>query len=314
MRFDDIDFIGGDDIIEGGSGNDILHGQRGDDFLDGGKDDDELFGELGHDELLGGKGHDILIGDVGHIVRAFESDGSVRLDENGAWHKDVFLEEVGFVIGSINLGSTDFENLDPELAAKLLLADMLVLAGAFESDGTKHLDPVDGAWDTKVLLIDLVEAYDDIIDGGDGDDLIFGQRGNDTLLGGGDDDAIFGDRVSSGLPFGTNLPQVFNGLRLLGTPGDGESGLDLAVGGTLIITPVTLYPEEGDLNAPFVMPSTFGSVLPEAMARVPRRVADRHARPGRRRSASDLRGARAGCRPPPGHVAGQRHHRRRPWR
>lgn len=28
-RYDDIDFVQGDDRIEGGKGNDILHGQRG---------------------------------------------------------------------------------------------------------------------------------------------------------------------------------------------------------------------------------------------------------------------------------------------
>ena len=28
-RYDDIDYVQGDDIIEGGNGNDILHGQRG---------------------------------------------------------------------------------------------------------------------------------------------------------------------------------------------------------------------------------------------------------------------------------------------
>ena len=34
-RYDDIDFIQGDDRIEGGNGNDILHGQRGNDWIYG---------------------------------------------------------------------------------------------------------------------------------------------------------------------------------------------------------------------------------------------------------------------------------------
>ena len=35
QRYDDIDFVQGDDRLEGGKGNDILHGQRGDDLIHG---------------------------------------------------------------------------------------------------------------------------------------------------------------------------------------------------------------------------------------------------------------------------------------
>lgn len=34
-RYDDIDYVYGNDHIEGGRGNDILHGQRGDDEIHG---------------------------------------------------------------------------------------------------------------------------------------------------------------------------------------------------------------------------------------------------------------------------------------
>ena len=34
-RYDDIDYVLGDDLIYGGNGNDILHGQRGNDEIHG---------------------------------------------------------------------------------------------------------------------------------------------------------------------------------------------------------------------------------------------------------------------------------------
>ena len=38
-RYDDIDYVQGDDRLKGGKGNDILHGQRGDDWIDGNEGD-----------------------------------------------------------------------------------------------------------------------------------------------------------------------------------------------------------------------------------------------------------------------------------
>ena len=61
-RYDDIDYVQGDDTLHGGSGNDILIGQRGDDRLHGDDGEDELIGGLGNDFLDGGQGIDILIG------------------------------------------------------------------------------------------------------------------------------------------------------------------------------------------------------------------------------------------------------------
>lgn len=60
-RYDDIDYIQGNDEIYGGAGNDILHGQRGDDFISGGDGEDELYGELGSDTLDGGPGNDVIV-------------------------------------------------------------------------------------------------------------------------------------------------------------------------------------------------------------------------------------------------------------
>lgn len=41
-RYDDIDFVQGDDLLNGDEGNDVIHGQRGDDLIYGNEGDGKL--------------------------------------------------------------------------------------------------------------------------------------------------------------------------------------------------------------------------------------------------------------------------------
>lgn len=138
QRYDDKDFISGDDQIDSGAGDDIVHGQRGDDQILGGSGDDELFGELGVDQIQGEAGNDIILADVGRIVRDVYDDGLPRLNGSGSWHRDVFLESVGSVIGSIQIDTTPLRTLDSDLASKLLEADLMMVAGTFSSTGRRY--------------------------------------------------------------------------------------------------------------------------------------------------------------------------------
>ncbi|MCC6233854.1 MAG: hypothetical protein IT580_14495, partial [Verrucomicrobiales bacterium] len=240
VRFDDIDGIGGNDTIRGDAGEDILHGQRGNDVIDGGDGDDEGYGELGEDTLLGGRGHDILLGDVGSLVRAYLANGSPRLNATGAWHRDVFLEEVGVVTGLIPMDTTPLRVTDPALASKILGADLVVLGGTLMVGGGKLLRADTGAWATDALLIDLMPAQNDSLAGGDGDDILIGQRGNDSLDGGGHQDLLLGDGATNVVPFATDVPQIVNGVRLIGLSGVGSESLILPAGGAVIVPNLTL--------------------------------------------------------------------------
>lgn len=55
-----------------------------------------------------------------------------------------------------------------------------------------YIDPNGG-----VVVVDASDDGDDVIDGGTGEDTIFGEGGNDTIDGGADDDLIFGDNGSA---------------------------------------------------------------------------------------------------------------------
>jgi Ca2+-binding RTX toxin-like protein/phage tail sheath gpL-like len=288
VRFDDIDFITGNDTIYGdsnpspapgtgiyrdpqpgtGTHRDIIHGQRGDDFLYGGNDDDEIYGELGTDNINGGSGNDIILGDVGYIARDYNDDLTPRVNVNGSWHKDVLLEEVGVVTGVIDMSSMALLDSDPALAQRILETDLLVLVGAYNTDGSKVINPTSGAWETQILLIDLEAPFDDIVDGGDGEDVIFGQRGADTLSGGDQNDLIFGDGAANYVPFLTDMPHIYNAIRLIGNTAPGEAPLDLAQGGSVIVTPTTLMPDELRIGAPLNFQPELVTYLPPSIERL----------------------------------------------
>ncbi|MCG8449553.1 MAG: hypothetical protein MI725_08240, partial [Pirellulales bacterium] len=249
--FDDLDEIGGNDTLSGNDGDDILVGQLGDDVLDGGLGNDELIGRSGDDNLVGGSGDDVLYASRG-LVRE-------RIDSEGVVHHDVVLEDTGTVIGVIDLTATPAD--DADLARKLLETDLLLLGGVQNSDGSKALDPVTGAWRTQLLLVDLTEPNNEMIDGGDGDDVIIGHRGDDMLSGSDGNDLIIGDAARYYLPFDSNIPHITNTLRLLDIADGVNTSLVLGPDGSVVAMPVTLRPEEFSYNSPYGEPAIFGNVV-----------------------------------------------------
>ena len=262
-RYDDIDRVTGDDTITAGSGDDRVFGQRGNDVIDGGSGDDELIGHLGDDNIQGGDDHDTILSDVGTIIREFVDDDTPYQQRNGSWHRNVVLEDVGNVAGVIDMDQTPLRTNDPALARKLVTTDILVLSAAQTATGEKVTNSDNGAWDTDILLIDLLPSNHDIVDGGAGDDYIFGQRGNDVLSGGSDNDYIFGDNFTNSIADRTELPKATHTYRLLETT---DASLVLDEFGSVIVTPVTQVPEAIDLNNPYNMPDLFGNVWQSVVA------------------------------------------------
>jgi Ca2+-binding RTX toxin-like protein len=246
VRFDDLDRIGGNDVISGGTGDDILHGQRGNDVMAGNDGDDEMYGQLGNDTMSGGAGQDTMLGDVGIITRAFNSDGTPRRNRNGSWHRDVILTDVGRLTQTV-----------PLTAADLPTADLLLLTGTYTQTGAKQT--IAGVWQTEFQAVSLFADGNDVMNGDDGEDAVFGQRGNDTVRGGaGDDylqgnagdDQIFGD-AGNDLAIGddshdlTNvqrdLPTVQRGVHLIET----RPGSPIAIGplGSILLSEATVVPK-----------------------------------------------------------------------
>ena len=165
----------GADTLWGGGGNDSLWGGRGNDTLEGGTGNDRLYGEAGNDVLQGGDGLDILVG----------GDGDDRLD--GGAGDDVIIGD----------GQGDLQSVIEDVVNAETFRDFLILKSPEElesymskfetqNDGKDTLDG--GAGDD--LLFGM--GGDDILRGGDGNDLLFGGSGNDYLDGGAGEDTIFG--------------------------------------------------------------------------------------------------------------------------
>lgn len=251
----------GNDTLMGGQGQDILHGQLGDDLLQGGADDDELHGDLGDNTLFGDDGNDILIANVGFVMREFDDNGLPRIDANGSWHRNVILEDIGTITGVMNISSTITTDEQTLLASQILMADLVIGVGAFHPDGTKILSD-NGAWDTKLLFIDLTDVHHNSLDGGKGDDVLFGHRGDDALMGGDGNDLIFGDQASNIVPFQTEIPHIFNSLRLMDNDTETNLGIQLDETGSAIVNPISLLPDGLNHNSPFVFAASFGAILP----------------------------------------------------
>jgi len=232
----------------------------------------ELDGGSGSDILTGGAGNDILLGDAGLITRSYSEDGTLR--------KDVLLTDVGMITGAYNPNNLGCKDLSPAVVSDLLNADLVLLTGAYNADGSKHF--VRNAWgckewETQLLLVSLFEDGNDVLDGGAGDDALFGGRGNDTLKGGagcdylvgnsgndlldgGDEnDILVGDGATRVVPGGV-LPNVLHGLHLM----NGNSqfgGVVLGDLGTTIVPIVSVVPGK-DPNPLFGVLTHLSSDLP----------------------------------------------------
>jgi Ca2+-binding RTX toxin-like protein len=249
-RYDDIDYFYGHDEIFGGQGNDILHGQRGDDFISGGDGEDEIYGELGEDTLEGDLGNDIIIGDIGYAVRRYDSSGApifqseIRGTESPyVWHKDIVLEELGNITGVHRISTkVDVDNV---AAQDVMSASLLFVATAFRPDGTKYSSANDGGWLTELIRFNLVPAYNDVIDGGEGDDILIGQRGNDLIRGGNGNDFVIGDAGWNVITVQMDTPRIHQIYRVLADTSSSDLVVEEASDfGIVFAADYELYPEQ----------------------------------------------------------------------
>ncbi|MBU1211415.1 MAG: cadherin-like domain-containing protein [Alphaproteobacteria bacterium] len=171
---DDITARAGVDTVHGGDGNDDIRGGDGDDVLYGDGGDDKLYGEAGDDTLHGGAGNDILTASLG---------ADTLYGEDG----DDFL-----------YGERDADVLDGGAGVDYLVGDAGndVISGGIGDDrlfGGADNDALDGGEGNDTISGD---SGDDSINGGIGADRIFAGTGNDviTYVIGEGADLVFGEK------------------------------------------------------------------------------------------------------------------------
>jgi Ca2+-binding RTX toxin-like protein len=244
IKLDDIDelpYSSKGDLIFGGPGDDIIHGQRGNDIIIGDSGNDEIFGELGDDIIKGGEGDDWILGDCGEIVRQYTSNGQPKLTPTGRIQRAVTLEDVMKIT---NIFPTYKKCPASVMAAKMMFkSNLVVIAGRYFSNSTKVLDTNEN-WKTYLLLLDYVGRETDTIDGGPGDDFLFGQRGDDTIYGSGGNDIIFAESVHQEIPIHTNWPRITTRIRYLSA----ALWIRVAKGGNTFSVPFIVLPEQYQRN------------------------------------------------------------------
>ena len=231
--------------------------------------DDILIGGLGDDQIWGGAGNDIMLGGIGQVTRTYNADGSLL-------RTDVLLLDEAYITGSIALDGSGVPCGDLATVNALLNADVALLTGAYNADGTKSFNS-DHSWNESALLLNLVSDGNDVMYGGDGNDAMYGQSGNDILRGetgndfvsggtgndtidGGDgNDTLVGDDAFIDTT-GSAIPNVTHGFLVVHSANSAEAGMgiDLGARGTVIVPMVPVAPGREVDAASFVLPQIFG--------------------------------------------------------
>ncbi len=187
-----LDGMGGDDLIFGFAGNDVIAGGAGNDIISGGDGADTVTGGAGDDTLYG---H----GAAGDGDGTGGADTAVYADARAGYRISAVTTGSGVAVLSVRDVSTATgdEGTDTLTGFEALRFDdgtfrvagsgsndgeILVGTGGSEREGAA-LDGGDG--DDTIFGF----AGDDVIHGGDGDDIMTGGAGDDVIDGGGHDTA-----------------------------------------------------------------------------------------------------------------------------
>jgi len=215
---------GGDDLILGGTENDTLWGGVGDDTVRGEDGRDVLYGWFGNDTLEGGSGDDTLRG----------ADGNDRLD--GQEHADVLYgdDDNDTVIGGfgsdILRGGNDNDNL--------------VGGTLFEPVFDASADTLFGEAGDDTLFGDNLAfapgnvGGNDRVEGGSGDDVLYGQVGMDLIIGGSGDDQMLGGDGNDSIIGGNRTLQPFMLAEVGADEIDGGAGNDRIIGDSGSVSPL----------------------------------------------------------------------------
>jgi Ca2+-binding RTX toxin-like protein len=255
----------GGDYLDGGAGNDTLTAAESDDILDGGAGTDKLYGGAGNDVLRGGAGADTITGGEGIDTADYSTSGamvtiSLNLDPSKTTRGAGGDASGDTLLGIENLTGSAFNDvLSGNGLANQLIGmmgndvlrgndgdDLLIGDTIVDVDGNAipDDDDADGIPDG---VNDSLAGGNDTLDGGFGNDRIFGGGGNDTLLGGFGADQLYGgtgdDLLTGGddadlLDGGDGDDQLISGFGddiLRGGAGadmlNASSGADLMYGG-----------------------------------------------------------------------------------
>ena len=225
----------GDNMLWGLGGNDELDGEDGDDTLSGGAGNDDLDGGDGVDSLNGGYGADMLTGGDGSDTASYAGSMmgvTVRLHSfqsmGGDAEGDTFAGRVD--ADYTNEDGDDFTASLADIEHLMGSANDDILAGDFRNntiDGGDGDDKIYGGpgagADAKGVGVD--DDNSDELSGGKGNDMIFGGLGNDTLNGGAGDDMLHGGPGDDTYDGGTGDDMIYADEDDMSIDGGADEGM-----------------------------------------------------------------------------------------
>lgn len=229
----------GDDYLDGGTGNDVLQGGADNDVLVGGDGNDFIDGGAGSDAISGGAGHDFIVagGALKPTVTAGQLDQPVP-PQYGVFEDGDTIGVAG-IAGAFLLADDGPNSIDAGDGNDYVLGGVAVdyIEGGAGDDhlfGFGGQDSIFGGDGDDVLHGDVTQgaftvngasiytfAQDhrsDYLDGGSGNDWLFGDGGADELVGGEGNDILVGDAA--------DLDEQWHGADYL----DGGGGDDRLIG------------------------------------------------------------------------------------
>ncbi|ORF30273.1 hypothetical protein BGI09_08135 [Snodgrassella alvi] len=209
-----------DTYLNGGKGNDQLYGADGNDTLIGGDGNDRIYGGAGNDVLTGGTGNDYLEGGAGSDIYIFGSNFGHDVINN--YDSSGNREDIIRFTDNISQADLIFRRTGNDLVIRTRQDDNSITVQNYfqnEAKGNYRVDFIEFADGTRLNVQDIKKltqtstdgddelyAYsneDTVLNGGLGNDSLFGANGNDTLIGGDGNDRIYGGAGNDVLTGGT---------------------------------------------------------------------------------------------------------------
>ncbi|MBL4832198.1 MAG: hypothetical protein JKY55_20255, partial [Aliivibrio sp.] len=210
---------GAADNIHGDEGNDIILAGAGSDYVEGGQGNDMVLGDFGEvdlrngavllktedgdqhaygdDEIHLGSGNDRVLAGLGSDTVTSESGDSHVIADNGYLSYNALGHLIDANTSDATLGGDD--NITLGLGDNTLLggngSDTMTTAG-----GNDHITGDNGQFIydglgtlTQAKTSDLAQGAGDVIDAGDGVNLVLGGQGGDSITTGSGNDVVIGD-------------------------------------------------------------------------------------------------------------------------
>jgi len=211
------------DTLSGGEGNDTAYGGQENDLISGGNGNDSIEGEPGNDTLYGGDGSDKIEGDKYDTTTDVNNSSNVIHGGDGS---DTIhgLEGNNYIEG----GSGD----------DIIYSGYRGIPGKQNSpDDHKTQDTIKGGQGNDTIHGDSSGENNnyggnDLLEGGDGDDVIYGYGGSDTIDGGKGSNLLYGDEGNDFLKVGSpdDLLKSLDGKSYGDNYMDGGKGNDSLTG------------------------------------------------------------------------------------